>query len=78
MSINTQCCKQNRKKETQQKHNGHAHKPRRMFILKQEESVAIAYLLLINPLFVFCQNMCVKWDPLHPALLPHTHTHFHS
>ena len=36
----------------------------------KSQSVAIVYLLLINPLFVFRPNMCVKWNP--PS---HTHTH---
>ena len=32
-------------------------------------------MLLINPLFVFHQNMCVKWNPLcPPSSLTHIHT----
>ena len=27
---------------------------------------------------MFRQNTCVKWNPLYPARIPHSHTHFYS
>ena len=72
--INMQCGKQNRKKKKKKKLNKQT-KDMHTSITEclhqsKRQNVAIVYLLLINPLFVFRQNMCVKWNP--PS---HTHTH---
>ena len=51
MYINTQCRRQNRKKETQETHKGHAHKPHRMFTLKQEAKCCNCLSFLDKPTF---------------------------
>ena len=42
--------------------------------LSKRQNVAIVYRLLISPVFLCFARICVKWNPLYPALLPHTYT----